>query len=57
MLKTCMHCRKNDQDMKKILQRMYREYNRERIRERKTTYKESHKEQIKERTQAYNENV
>ena len=31
--KTCMHCRRNHQGRKKIIQKMYREDSRERIRE------------------------
>ena len=44
MFKTFMHCRKNNQDMKKILQRMYREDSRERLRERSKAYDEANKE-------------
>ena len=33
LFKTCMHCRKNDQDMENILQNMYREKSSEIIRD------------------------
>ena len=52
--KTCMHCRKNDQDMTKIIRKMYREDNRERIREREKAYRDSHADEIKERRKVYN---
>ena len=42
-----MHCRKNDQGMKKILQRMQHEDNREQIREIRKSYDEAKQEQIK----------
>ena len=42
-----MHSGKNDQDMKKILQRMYREDNREQIREIRTSYDEANFKKIR----------
>ena len=48
LFKTCMYCRKNDQDMKKILQKMYREDNIEQRRERRKAYDEANKEQYRE---------
>ena len=39
-----MHCRKNDQDMTKIIRKMYREDNVERIREIRKAYDEANKE-------------
>ena len=53
LFKACM--RSTDQDMKNILQKMYREDNIEQIREREKAYRDSHKDEIKERRKAYNE--
>ena len=44
LFKTCMHCRRNDQDMTKMIRKMYREDNRERIRGREKAYDEADKE-------------
>ena len=44
MCKTCMHCRKNDQDITKIIRKMYREDNREQIREIRQAYDEANKD-------------
>ena len=39
-----MHCRRNDQDMTKIIRKMYRADNVERIKERRKTYDEAKQE-------------
>ena len=44
MFKTCMQCRKNDQDMTNIIRKMYLDDNMERIRERRKAYDEANKE-------------